>query len=178
MVRWTRFSKPRYFHSRFSHSTGTSGCPLWVCPQQQPLQTLICPSIGRLVETAVVGSGLIDTLDIIENDNAFSFKKAEHMDIFSSRSPRSSERTNEIKAQVAVALDLDEEATVMVSELACMEEGCPPVETVIAVFRPAVNKLQFRLHRPILEITAHDIEEMCAQQVNSSSEKNHGNCCS
>ena len=103
---------------------------------------------------------------------------AERMDIFSSRSPRSSERTNEIKAQVATALNLDEEATVMVSELACMEEGCPPVETVIAVFRPAMGKLQFRLHRPIAEITAHDIEEMCAEQVNSSSEKNHGNCCS
>ena len=99
------------------------------------------------------------------------------MDIFSSRSPRSSERTNEIKAQVAAALGLDEEATVMVSELACMEDGCPPVETVIAVFRPAMKKLQFRLHRPIAEITAHDIEEMCAQHVNSS-EKNHGSCCS
>jgi len=99
------------------------------------------------------------------------------MDIFSSRSSRSSERSNEIKAQVAAALGLDEEATVMVSELACMEEGCPPVETVIAVFRPAMEKLQFRLHRPISEITKHDIEEMCAQQVHSL-EKNHGNHCS
>jgi hypothetical protein len=100
------------------------------------------------------------------------------MDIFSSRSPRSSERSNEIKAQVAALLGLGGEATVMVTELACMEEGCPPVETIIAVFRPAMDRLQFRLHRPISEITAHDIEEMCARQVNSSSEKNHGNCCS
>jgi hypothetical protein len=100
------------------------------------------------------------------------------MDIFSSRSSRSSERSNEIKAQVAAALGLDEAATVMVSELTCMEEGCAPIETVIAVFRPAMEKLQFRLHRPIAEITAQDIEKMCAQHVNSSSEKNHGNCCS
>jgi hypothetical protein len=56
------------------------------------------------------------------------------MDIFSSRGPRNSERTNEIKAQVATELGLDAEATVMVSELACMEEGCPPVETIIAIF--------------------------------------------
>jgi hypothetical protein len=99
------------------------------------------------------------------------------MNLFSYRSSHSSERSNEIKAQVSVALGLDDEATVMVSELACMEEGCPPVETIIVVFRPAMDKLQFRLHRPISEITAHDIEEMCAQQVNSSSEKNHGSCC-
>ena len=98
------------------------------------------------------------------------------MDIFSSRGPRSSERANEIKAQVAAALGLNEEATVMVSELACMEEGCPPIETVIAVFRPAMQKLQFRMHCPMAEITAHDIEEMCAQQIDSSSEKRHGSC--
>jgi hypothetical protein len=100
------------------------------------------------------------------------------MDIFSSRGPRNSERTNEIKAQVATELGLDAEATVMVSELACLEEGCPPVERVIAVFRPSMEKLQFRLHHPMAEITAHDIEEMCAQQVNSSSERNHGSSCS
>jgi hypothetical protein len=99
------------------------------------------------------------------------------MNLFSYRSSHSSERSNEIKAQVSAALGLDDEATVMVSELACMEEGCPPVETIIVVFRPAMDKLQFRLHRPISEITAHDIEEMCAQQVNSSSEKNHGSRC-
>ena len=100
------------------------------------------------------------------------------MDIFSSRSPRSSERSNEIKAQVTALLGLGGEATVMVTELACMEEGCPPVETIIAVFRPAMDKLQFRLHRPISEVTAHDIEEMCAKQVNLSSENNHGTHCS
>jgi hypothetical protein len=100
------------------------------------------------------------------------------MDIFSSRGPRSSKHSYEIKAQVTAALGLSEEATVMVSELACMEEGCPPIETVIVVFRPAMEKLQFRLHRPMAEITVHDIEEMCAQQLNSSSEKNHGSCCS
>ena len=98
------------------------------------------------------------------------------MDIFTSRAPRSSGRANKIKAQVAAALCLDEEATVMVSELACMEEGCPPIETVIAVFRPAMQKLQFRMHCPMAEITAHDIEEMCAQQVNSSRERSHGSC--
>lgn len=98
------------------------------------------------------------------------------MDFFSSRNARSSQRATEIKAQVAAELKLDEGATVMVSELACAEEGCPPVETVIAIFRPAMEKLQFRLHRPMAEVTAHDIHEMCAQQANSFSENDHGTC--
>lgn len=95
--------------------------------------------------------------------------------LLTARISRSAEKTSEIKAWVADELGLDNEATVMVSELACMEEGCPPIETVIAVLRPAMPKLQFRLHRPMAEITAHDISEMCAQQVNSSSENTHGN---
>lgn len=48
------------------------------------------------------------------------------MDICSSRSPGSFERTNEIKVQVAAARGLDEGATVMVLELAGMEAVCLP----------------------------------------------------
>jgi hypothetical protein len=99
------------------------------------------------------------------------------MDLFSSRGPRYSGRANEIKAQVASQLGLAEDATIMVTELACVEEGCPPVETVIAIFQPATQKLQFKLHRSISEITEQDIQEMCEKQINQASEKNHGNCC-
>ena len=104
------------------------------------------------------------------------------MDLFTSRGPRSSERANEIKAQVAAQLGLTEDATIMVTELTCFEEGCPPMETVIAVFQPGTEKLQFKLHCSIAEITAHDIREMCAKQIqtsiHTSREKNHGSCCS
>jgi hypothetical protein len=99
------------------------------------------------------------------------------MDLFSGRSPRTSDHTSEIKAQITAALGLNDEATIMVSELACMEEGCPPIETVIAVFRPAMEKIQFRLHRPIAEITTHDIEQMCAPYMTSTTEEDDGNCC-
>jgi hypothetical protein len=98
------------------------------------------------------------------------------MDIFSSRGPRNSKRADEIKAQITAELGLNEEATVMVSELACTEDGCPPIETVIAVFRPAMQKLQFRLHRSMAEITTQDIHEMCTRQINSPLEKTYGSC--
>jgi len=99
------------------------------------------------------------------------------MNLFSSRTSGSAEKSNAIKVQIAKELNLDDQATVMVSELACMEEGCPPVETVIAVFRPSMQKIEFRFHHPIVEITAHDICEMCARHITSSSENHHGNCC-
>src|SRR5208337_2787228 len=49
MFSWTRFSRPRLRHSLFSHSTGTSGNPRSVLPQQQPRQIVICPTTTRLV---------------------------------------------------------------------------------------------------------------------------------
>lgn len=97
------------------------------------------------------------------------------MDLFAPRSPRFSTRANEIKAQVALQLQLPEDATIMVTELACLEEGCPPVETVIAVFQPATPKLQFKLHRSMAEITSEDIQELCKTKINPASETNHGN---
>ncbi len=97
------------------------------------------------------------------------------MDLFASRAPRS-ERANEIKAQVAAQLGLEENVTVMVSELTCLEEGCPPVETIIAIFDPSGKRLQFKIHRSVQEITAHDIQQICEKQIHPSSETNHGNC--
>ena len=97
------------------------------------------------------------------------------MDFFSPRAARSPDHINVIKAQVVAALRLLEEATVMVTELACTEEGCLPVETVIAIFQTATQKIQFKIHRSLSEITMREIQEMCAQQRNSSLEKKHGN---
>jgi len=49
IVSWTRFSSPRFRHSLFNHSTGTSGKPRSVLPQQQPRQIVICTTTTRLV---------------------------------------------------------------------------------------------------------------------------------
>jgi len=49
MVSWTRFNSPRFRHSVFSHSTGTSGKPRSTLPQQQPRQIVTCPTTRRFV---------------------------------------------------------------------------------------------------------------------------------
>jgi hypothetical protein len=56
------------------------------------------------------------------------------MDLFAKRNPEKGRRTQQIKAQVAELLELDREATVMVTELNCQDDDCPEVETVIAIF--------------------------------------------
>lgn len=51
---------------------------------------------------------------------------------------------------------LTEDGPSMASELACFEEDFQPVETVLAVFEPAREKLQFKLHRPMAEVIEDD----------------------
>ncbi len=45
----------------------------------------------------------------------------------------------------------------MVAELECHEEGCPPVETVIAVLEGPGQTRQWKLHQPIESVTRDDV---------------------
>jgi len=52
----------------------------------------------------------------------------------------------------------NDQANVMVTELACREEGCPPIETVIVV-ADAQNKT-VKIGKKIQEITLEDLTEV------------------
>ncbi len=52
--------------------------------------------------------------------------------------------------------------TVTVTELACLEEGCAPVETAIGVIRPDAPQLQCKLHKPMDAVDAGDLVQVCA----------------
>jgi hypothetical protein len=83
------------------------------------------------------------------------------MDLFAKRNPEKGRRTQQIKARVAELLELDQDATVMVTELNCQDDDCPEVETAIAIFRPDQPKLQITLHSSIEELTDTEIEQAC-----------------
>ena len=84
------------------------------------------------------------------------------MDLFAKRNPEKIQRTQEIKAKVAELFSLNEDATVMVTELSCQDADCPEVETVIAIFEPNKPKVQTTLHSSIEEITDDEIGRFCS----------------
>jgi hypothetical protein len=57
-------------------------------------------------------------------------------------------------------LDVDDDTTVMISQLACTEPGCPPIETVVAVLSPGVPPRRWTLHLPVEQITTDDLSAM------------------
>ena len=52
---------------------------------------------------------------------------------------------------------LDEAASVLVSEVTCRMPGCPPLETVVAFWTEGDNRHQFRLLKPLLEVSYDDV---------------------
>ena len=64
-------------------------------------------------------------------------------------------RLKELAARVLAVAD---DEVVMVTELACIEPGCPPIETVIAVLGTGPAR-QLKIHKPIVEIDEADLTE-------------------
>ena len=81
------------------------------------------------------------------------------MDIFKSSTPKADPgQIKQLKSWFHEVLDISADVPVSISQLACHEPDCPPVETVIAIMtRPPK---QFKVHKPIGEIVQSDIESL------------------
>lgn len=67
------------------------------------------------------------------------------------------EKTRQIKAWMRELCGLDETVVVSVTELACRDEGCPDIETVIGIMRPGEEIETVRVHNAIAEVTRDDL---------------------
>ncbi|MEM7251491.1 MAG: nitrate reductase [Pseudomonadota bacterium] len=71
------------------------------------------------------------------------------------------ERVRQLKEALRLALNLSDDAAVTVTELTCLEEGCPPIETVVALLRPDRPPLQHKLHKSSVDVDADDLTAVC-----------------
>ncbi|MEY4167579.1 MAG: hypothetical protein RIR52_1403 [Acidobacteriota bacterium] len=76
----------------------------------------------------------------------------------SDSSPRPDpQRTAEIRRWTAEVFNLTEGTKVLVAELQCMDEECPPIETVIAVLDTPGSARQYKIHKPVMDIEYADV---------------------
>ena len=66
----------------------------------------------------------------------------------------------QVKAWVREALHVGDDTTLMVTELRCTEPGCPPVETVIALMETTQSGRQYKVHKPLSDITPDDVAQL------------------
>ena len=67
-----------------------------------------------------------------------------------------------LKRSLREALALSDDAVVTITELACREEGCAPVETVFGLLRPQQPLLRHTVHKPAADIGSDDLALVCS----------------
>ena len=72
------------------------------------------------------------------------------------------QRVRRIKSVLREALGLSPDTTITVTELACFEDGCAPLETVIGLLCSDAPQLQHRLHKPLDQVDSQDLAQVCA----------------
>lgn len=83
--------------------------------------------------------------------NLFQTKRAPHL-----------VRVTQIKEWVAQHLALPQSTIVLVGEQRCREPGCPPLETVIALFPEGGRSAHHKLHKALAEVTESDVRALAA----------------
>jgi nitrate reductase delta subunit len=52
---------------------------------------------------------------------------------------------------------LEEDATILVAEIACGLPGCPPLETAVAFWTSGAARHQFKVFKPVRDVTMDDL---------------------
>ncbi|MDC0158624.1 hypothetical protein OAI47_02625 [Rhodospirillaceae bacterium] len=66
--------------------------------------------------------------------------------------------TKRVKDMVRKAWSIPENVIIMVSELRCHEEGCPDVETVIALMHEEAEPEKVKIYKPMAELNLEEIK--------------------
>src|SRR5437660_1052447 len=78
------------------------------------------------------------------------------INLFQPRSPGDPQHVAAVKCWTTDAFQLTVDTTVMVTELRCTEPGCPPLETVIALFHPQTGTRQFKVSKALRDVSRDD----------------------
>ena len=84
------------------------------------------------------------------------------MGMFDKKRPNS-KAVGRIKNLIKQKLGLPETTIVSVVELACHEPSCPPTETIITAHAEDSSKQNWRINKPISEISDNDISIITGQ---------------
>jgi hypothetical protein len=62
-----------------------------------------------------------------------------------------------VKAWTRARFGLCDDATILVSEVACALPGCPPLHTVIAFWSEEAKRHQLKLFKPVTQVIPDDL---------------------
>jgi len=83
--------------------------------------------------------------------------------LFKRKPPADPVVTDRLKAWVSALMDLSENDTIMLAELACHDPGCPDLETVITVIRTDRRRFVLRFPGPMADVTEAAVQSLSTQ---------------
>ncbi|MBA2395693.1 MAG: hypothetical protein H0V70_23440 [Ktedonobacteraceae bacterium] len=89
-------------------------------------------------------------------------------DLFNQKRSIDPQILQQVKTWVHDSLQIEDDTSLLVTELRCSEVGCPPIETVIALLKSAHPTQQYKIHKPVAEITMIDIIALVHTQEKSA----------
>ena len=75
------------------------------------------------------------------------------------------EKLRAIKDWTRAALNLSPDTTVLVSELECREDGCPPLETIIAVLAGPRSRIERKVHVAVDDLTREMVVQLFSDEA-------------
>jgi len=73
------------------------------------------------------------------------------------KSPEHHEALARVRAWTRERFALAETAAIVVAEVACGLPGCPPLETAVAFWTEDATRHQFKVFKPVREVTSEDL---------------------
>ena len=80
--------------------------------------------------------------------------------LFKRKPPADPEVTARLKLWVGTLMGLSDRDTIMLAELACRDEGCPDLETVITVVRADRRRFELRFPGAMAQVTEADVQSL------------------
>jgi hypothetical protein len=95
---------------------------------------------------------------------------------FIKKSPAHHAALDRVREWTRARFALPDEATILVSEVACQLPGCPPLETVIA-FWEGETRHHFKIFKPVAEVVNDDLPFAWLKDALAVSEDFVCECC-
>ena len=76
---------------------------------------------------------------------------------FAKKGPEHAAALERVREWTRARFKLSDDATILVSELACTIPGCPPIDTVVAFWTEGDKRHHFKVFKPVAEVVEDDL---------------------
>lgn len=83
----------------------------------------------------------------------------------------------QVRAWTRKSLEIAEDETILVAEVACARSGCPPLETVVTFWTAGGERHWFKMFKPVAAVVFDDLPPAWLKDALYAADPVEGACC-